>query len=139
MKILLEFYLRYLDFIYLDPEYRITNSTTAGSATINASLTLTGSTLTWQIVNDRGPILFDVTPTRLSSPENWFRVPIIRQYLDGYDELNAVSPAETAMWIRDNLGRIEGLFLDPVAAQSCESLTALEEENTLKYWGPSRG
>ena len=136
MKTLLEFYLRYLDFIYLDPEYRITNSKTTGSETINAALTLTGSILTWQITNDRGQIAFTVAPTRMSSPENWFRASIIRQYLDGHDETNPVSSAETAAWIRDNIGRIENLFAGSAVVQSCEELTALEEANALKYWGP---
>lgn len=139
MKTLLEFYLQYLDFIYLDPKYRITNSKTTGSATINAALTLAGPTLTWQIANDRGQILFDVAPTRMSTPENWFRVSIVRQYLDGYDEVNAISPAETSVWIRHNVERIEDLFADSSVAHSCEKLTRLEEENALKYWGPDMG
>ncbi|MGV0747005.1 hypothetical protein [Mycolicibacter heraklionensis] len=138
MKILLEFYLRYLDFIYLNPDYRITNSRTSGSDTINASLTVTGPILSWQIANDRGQILFDVAPTKSISPDNWFRVPIVRQYLDGYDETNVVSPAESVAWIRDNAQRIEDLFVDSSAAQSCKALTALEEANALKYWGPPR-
>lgn len=138
MKILLEFYLRYLDFIYLNPNYRITNSRTSGSDTINASLTVTGPILSWQIANDRGQILFDVAPTKSISPDNWFRVPIVRQYLDGYDETNVVSLAESVAWIRDNAQRIEDLFVDSSAAQSCKALTALEEANALKYWGPPR-
>lgn len=138
MKTLLEFYLRYLDFIYLNPDYRITNSRTSGSETINASLTVTGPILSWQIANDRGQILFDVAPTKSISPDNWFRVPIVRQYLDGYDETNVVSLAESVAWIRDNAQRIEDLFVDSSAAQSCKALTALEEANALKYWGPPR-
>lgn len=139
MKTLLEFYLQYLDFIYLDPEYRITNSKTTGSATINASLTLTGPTLTWQIANDRGQIQFAVSPTGMSSPENWFRAPIVRQYLDGHDEEKVISPAETVAWIRDNVGRIKDLFADSSVVHSCEKLAALEEGNALKYWGPDMG
>jgi hypothetical protein len=138
MKTLLAFYLRYLDFIYLNPDYRITNSRTSGSDTINASLTLTGTILSWQIANDRGQILFDVAPTKFRSPDNWFRVPIVREHLDGYDETNVVSPAEAASWIRDNVRRIEDLFVDSSAAQSCKALAALEEANALKYWGPPR-
>jgi len=139
MKALLEFYLRYLDFIYLNPAYRITNSTTSGSAHINASLTLTGPVLSWHIANDRGQILLDVAPSKsASSPENWFRVPIVRQYLDDYDETNVVSPAETVAWIRDNERRIEDLFVDSSIAHSCTALTALEDANALKYWGPPR-
>jgi len=42
MRTLLQFFLEYFDFLYLDPRYRITDSTTAGE-TINASLTITGS------------------------------------------------------------------------------------------------
>ncbi len=122
----------------MNPNYRITNSRTSGSDTINASLTVTGPILSWQIANDRGQILFDVAPTKSISPDNWFRVPIVRQYLDGYDETNVVSLAESVAWIRDNAQRIEDLFVDSSAAQSCKALTALEEANALKYWGPPR-
>lgn len=138
IKTLLESYVRYLEFIYLNPDYRITNCRTSGSDTINASLTLTGTILSWQIANDRGQILFDVAPTKLRPPDNWFRVPIVREYLDGYDETNVVSPAEAASWGRDNVRRIEDLFTDPSAAQSCKALAAPEGANTLKYWGPPR-
>lgn len=139
MKTLLEFYLRYLDFIYLNPDYRITNSRTSGSDSVNASLTVTGPILSWHIANDRGQILLDVAPTKsANSPENWFRVPIVRQYLDDYDETNVVSLAESVAWIRDNERRIEDLFVDSSAAQSCKALTALEDANALKYWGPPR-
>lgn len=138
MKTLLEFYLGYLDFIYLSPDYRITNSATSGSGTVNASLTVTGPILNWQITNDRGQILFDVAPTKSASPSNWFRISIVRQYLDGYDETNLVTAPESAAWIRDNVRRIEELFADASAAQSCEALTALEDANALKYWGPAK-
>lgn len=136
MKTLLEFFQRYLDFIYLEPDYRITDSKTSGSETVNAGLTITGPTLTWQITNDRGQMLFTIAPTRMSAPENWFRIAIVRQFLDGYDETIPVSPAETVTWIRENMARIESLFADSAAAQSCERLSALEEVNALKYWGP---
>jgi hypothetical protein len=138
MKTLLEFYLEYFEFLYLDSRYRITNSSTSGFATTNASLTLTGPIINWQITNDRGQILFDVAPTKFSAPENWFRISIIRQHLDGYDERNAVSAPEATAWIGHNLGRIEDLFSDSSAAESCEALTALENANATKYWGPPK-
>ena len=64
MTTLLEFYLQYLD--YLNPRYRITNSSTSGVATNDASLTLTGPETSWQIANDRGQILFSFAPTELA-------------------------------------------------------------------------
>ena len=137
MKALLEFLLRYLDFFYLDPRYRITNSTTSGVANINASLRLTGPVISWEISNDRGQIGFGAAPTKFSeSPDNWFRISLIRQYLDGFDELNAVSSAETVSWIRDNIDRIEQLFTDSSATHSCEELIALAKSLAIKYWGP---
>ncbi|WP_081968258.1 hypothetical protein [Mycobacterium kyorinense] len=138
MKTLLEFYLKYFDFLYLDPHYRITNSRTGGVATINASLTLTGPLLSWQLANDRGQMQFYVAPTKLNAPENWFRLPVIRQHLDGYDETNRVPAEETVAWIRDNLGRIEDLFSDSSAVQSCKAVTELENANAIKYFGPPK-
>jgi hypothetical protein len=51
VKALLEFYVRYVDFLYLDSRYRFTDSKADG---VNASLRVTGPSLTWLIANDRG-------------------------------------------------------------------------------------
>jgi hypothetical protein len=134
---LLEFFLKYLDFLYLDPHFRITDSSTSGVANNGASLTLTSPLTTWQISNDRGQVLIGIAPTKLAAqPQNWFRLSIIRQYLDDYDETNMVSPTEAVAWGRDNRDRIDDLFSDNLAAESCEALIALEDANAVKYWGP---
>jgi hypothetical protein len=139
MKTLLEFFMRYFDFLYLDPRYRITDSTTSGAASIDAGLTLTGPVISWSLHNNRGKIGFGVAPTQFAaSPENWFRIPVVRQYLDDYDETNFPSPEATVAWIRDNLGRIEELFSDTSAAGSCKALIALEESLATKYFGPPK-
>lgn len=136
VKTLLQFYLQYLSFLYLDPRYHITDSTTSGNPTINASLTMTGPLLIWHISNDRGQIGFTFAPTKLAAqPDNWFRASLIRQYLDGYDETNTVSPEAMVGWIRDNADRIEGLFDDARAAQSCEALLNLAKSLANKYFG----
>ncbi|MCV7409664.1 hypothetical protein [Mycobacterium florentinum] len=126
MNTLLKFFLKYLDFLYLDPRFRITDSSTSGVETNNASLTLTSPVTTWQISRDRGQIHFYVAPTKLADrSRNWFRLPIIRQYLDDYDETHMVPPAEAVSWVRDNRGRIDELFSDTSVANSCEALAAL--------------
>lgn len=136
MRTLLESYLKYLDFLYFDPSYQITNSATSGVATTNASLTLTDSLTSGQIDNDRGQILFSVAPTQLAAePRNWFRLSIVRQFLDNYDETNAMSPVDAAAWLRDNRARIDELICDASAATSCEALIALENANAVKCWG----
>jgi hypothetical protein len=137
MKTLLELYLRYFDFLYLDPNYHITDSTSSGNPTINASLTLTGPVISWDLTNDRGQALLSIAPTRLAkSPDNWFRVPLIRQYLDNYDETNAVSSEETIAWVRGNLGRLEDIFTDAKAERSCAELLDLAKALATKYYGP---
>ena len=139
MKTLLEFFTAYFDFLYLDPRYRITNSRTSGVATIDAGLTLTGPVLSWSLHNNRGRLGFGVAPTQLAAtPDNWFRISIIRQYLDGYDETNVVAPAATVAWTRDNLGRIEELFSEASTDRSCRALIALEESLANKYFGPPK-
>lgn len=140
MKTLLEFFLHYFDFLYLDPRYRVTDSTTSGNPTINASLTLTGPVISWELSNDRGQFGFTIAPTSLTtSPDNWFRVTLIRQYLDDYDETNAVSADQTVAWIRSNLSRIEQLFAGAQAERSCEELLKLAKALAIKYWGPPLG
>ncbi|OMC42389.1 hypothetical protein [Mycobacterium sp. IS-1264] len=139
MTTLLEFFLKYMDFIYLDPRYRITDSSTTGVATNNASLTVTSPVTSWQISNDRGQILFFLAPTKLAADaRNWFRLSIIRQYLDDYDEMNHVPPTEAVEWARQNLARIDELFSDASASEACAALAALENANAEKYWGPSK-
>ncbi len=137
MKTLLEFYLYYCQFLYLDPQYRLTDSRTSGAATIDAGLTLTGPILTWSLGNNRGLIGLSVAPTQFAaSPENWFRIPVVRQYLDHYDETNLASPPETVAWAHENIGRIKELFSDRSAMDSCKELISLEETLATKYFGP---
>ncbi|ALM18168.1 hypothetical protein DDJ48_21485 [Mycobacteroides abscessus] len=138
MKTLLEFYLRHLEFLYLDPRYRITNSRTTGVATNNAWLTLTGPVLSWSITNDRGQILFDVAPTaRADSGDSCFRISLVRQFMDGVDETTPVSVDATVFWIRENRERIEELFSDANVNRSCEELINLARALADKYWGPA--
>lgn len=75
MKTLAEFLIANFVFLYLDPRYRITDSSTSGVATIDAGLTLTGPTLSWSVANNRGQIEFAVAPNGLAElSDNWFRV-----------------------------------------------------------------
>jgi len=136
MKTLLEFFLLHFAFLYLDPNYRITDSTTSGNPSINASLSLVGPVISWDLSNDRGQIRFVIAPTQLATaPDNWFRVSLIRQYLDGYDEMNSPSPEETVAWIRENLARLEHLFGNAQAHRSCQELLNLAKSLAVRYFG----
>jgi hypothetical protein len=138
MKTLLKFVIEYFDFLYLDARYRITDSSTSGVATIDAGLNLTGPVISWSVHNDRGILGFGVAPTGLaSSPDNWFRISVIRQHLDDFDERNRASPVDLVTWTRNNLSRIEEMFSSANAAKSCEALIALEKALADKYFGPS--
>ncbi len=139
MKTLLEFFSAYCSFLYLDPRYRITDSRTSGAPTIDAGLTLTGPVLSWSLVNNRGQVSFGVGPTKLaSSPDNWFRGSIVRQYLDHFDETNPVSAVASAAWLRANLSRIEELFSENSAASTYAEMIELEETVASKYFGPQQ-
>jgi hypothetical protein len=138
MKTLLEFFIEYFDFLYLDARYRVTDSSTSGVATINAGLNLTGPIISWSVHNNRGKLNFGVAPTVLaSSSENWFRISVIRQHLDDYDETNRADPIDMVTWTRNNLSRIEEMFSSANAAKSCDELIALEKALADKYYGPS--
>jgi hypothetical protein len=137
MTALSEFYLKYLDFLDLDPTYRITDFANEGATTSGESWTIAGPVASWHISYDRGQILLGVAPTKLAGlSRNWFRLAIVRQYLDGCDETKTVSLTDTVNWARQNRRRIEELFSDGGATASCEALTALEDANAVKYWGP---
>ena len=138
MRTLLEFYLKYFDFLYLDTRYRFTDSKTEGD-TINASLTLTGPVLTWLLANDRGQMLLSVAPTRLATPRNWFWVSLIKQYLDGNDEIEYLPTAQEVEWVKNNIHHIEQLFSDASELEpTCEALRALRRSNAEKSWGPAQ-
>ncbi|WP_324666716.1 Hypothetical protein MUW33_4084 [Mycobacterium canetti] len=135
MKTLLEYFLKYFDVLYLDPRYHITNSISSGIATNNASLTLTGPILSWQLANDRGQMLLSVAPTRPETSDKWFSVSLVKQYLNGDDEIEYLSAAEEIEWVRENGDRVEQLFFDAVTSETtCELLRTLRRSNASKYW-----
>ncbi|MEB3983660.1 hypothetical protein OQ968_20630 [Mycobacterium sp. 663a-19] len=135
MKTLLEYFLKYFDTLYLDPRYRITDSSTSGVESNNASLTITGPILSWGLSNDKGQFLLSVAPTALATPDNWFTVSLIKQYLNGLDEIEYSSAADEIAWIRENGGRVEELFSDASKIEAvCETLRSLRRSNAERYW-----
>lgn len=136
MTTLLETFVRLLRILYLDPKYRITDSTTTGSPAENASLRLTGATLSWHLINERGQVYLSVAPTKMETLENWFRITSVRQYLDHEVEHSTLLTDELASWITNNIARIEGLFADPIAPDSCKALIDLEEAKANELFGP---
>jgi hypothetical protein len=139
MTKLLQYLLRYLEVLYLDPRYRITDSSSTGSATENASLRLTGDVLSWRLTNDRGQIRLVVAPTKLENSENWFRTTSVRQFLDHKEEQDTMLTDELASWLSVNINRVLDLFVnDSIAASSCAALIALEEAKANKLFGPEQ-
>jgi hypothetical protein len=133
VKTLLEFYLKFFDFLYLDSRYGFTDSKSDG---VNASLTVTGPNLTWLIVNDRGQIQLTIAPA--SSPNNGFWVSLIRQYLDEDEDIQYLSVVEEIAWARANLEHIDQLFSTTQNLESaCTALRALQRSNAEKEWGPA--
>jgi hypothetical protein len=136
MRLLLQFILEYLDVLYLNPRYRFTNSANRGLADIDASITMTGNQLVWQINNDRGQINWAVAPVHRTNPEHLFWLPLIRQYLEGADESSNYSPVEQAAWLAQHLSEVEDLFgSDASSARVCEELVTLRRSNSSKKWG----
>lgn len=133
MKALLEFYLRYFDFLYLDSRYRFTDSKTDGA---NAAITVTGPDLTWSVSVDRGQFQLSIAPTR--SPRTGFWVSLIKQYLEGNEDIAYLSAKDEVEWARGHLGSIEQLFADPAGMESvCNELRILQRANAEKQWGPA--
>jgi len=109
LRTLLEFYLHYFDFLYLDSQYRITDSKTGGDAA-NASLTVTGPVLTWFLTNDRGQMQLSVGPTHSLTPRNWFWPSLIKQYLDRDSTIEYLPVQKEIEWVRRHIQDIERLF-----------------------------
>ena len=132
MKPLLEFYIRYFDFLYLDPRYRFTDSSTDGA---NASLTVAGPDLTWVITIDKGQPQLSISPTRLRG--NGFWISLVRQYTCGHDYIQYLAVSDEIEWARENIDQIEQLFSDPANLEAtCNKLRALLRSNGEKQWGP---
>jgi len=138
MRTLLEFFLKYFDFLYLNPQYRIVDSKTGGER-INASLKVQGTDLTWSLVNDRGQMQLSVSPTRLSASDSWFWISLIRQYVLGRDEIQYLPVMEEIEWARANLEPITRMFSDVSTVEATsEALRALRRANADKTWGTAR-
>lgn len=128
MKALLEFYLKFFEFLYLDSRYGFTGSKTDG---VNASLTVTGPNLTWVIVNDRGQMQLTIAPT--SSPKNGFWISLMKQHLDGTEDIQYLSAVEEIAWARANIHDIEQLFVAPHDLEAtCDALRAVQRSNAEK-------
>lgn len=139
MTRLLELFLSYLAVSYLDPRYRITDSTIIGSTTENASLRSTSDISSWRFINDRGQIYLAVAPTKLATSDNWFRITSVRQYLDDVEEHGTLLTGELASWPSHNINRVEDLFAnDSIIASSCKALIDLEEAKAIKLFGPQQ-
>ncbi|GLP75506.1 hypothetical protein TUM20983_26160 [Mycobacterium antarcticum] len=138
MKTLLAFFYNYFEFLYLDRRYRIVDSASSSSGTSDAWLKLAGPVLSVSINLNRGQIGIGIAPSTLDSPKNWFRVPIVRQFLDGFEETNNVPPADTVAWFRDNVARLETMFGPDTALRSCEQIATIEKEMADKYFGPAQ-
>ncbi|WP_082978401.1 hypothetical protein [Mycobacterium sp. 1081908.1] len=135
MKTLLEYFVRYFELLYLDSRYHITNSSTSGAASINASLTITGPILIWDLTNDRGQFLLSVAPRALATADNWFTVSLIKQYLNGQNNIDYLSAADEIAWFRENSQPVEELFSDGSKSETvCETLRSLRRSNADRYW-----
>lgn len=135
MKTLLEYLLIHLDMLYLDPQYHITNSSSRGLPTVDASLQLTGPILSWNLANNRGQIELTVAPTQLATQENWFWLPLIKQYVDAQPEIHYMSANEEIEWARGNMERVKEAFSNTSTLdETCKELRALRQSNSDKYW-----
>lgn len=135
MKTLLEFIVGYASFLYLNPKYRITDSSNRGLAEIDASIMFSSEVLKWNIVNDRGIIYFVAVPVLQAHPDE-FALSLIRQYLGRGDDAGQIQPVDQANWLSQNLNDVEELFADkPTTARVCDELAVLRRSNSSKRWG----
>jgi hypothetical protein len=136
VRTLLEFIAQYVEFLYLNQNYRITDSSTRGLPDIDASISFSSDRIRWDVINDRGRIYFAAVPMYQEGVDDWFTISLIRQYLEGGDDTGADFPVEQASWLSANLGTVEQLFSDEsTSMRSCEELIALRRSNSSKKWG----
>ncbi len=135
MKRLLEFYLAYFDLLYSDPDYRITDSETTTNPG-NASLTISGSVLTWRVSSDRGQAQIVVAASRFATSGNWFWISLLKQYLDKQQDIDYLPAIAEIEWARSNMDRIVQLFSEPTTVEAtCDELRALRRANAQKQLG----
>ena len=121
--------------LYLNPQYHITNSSSRGLPTVDASLQLTGPVLSWNLANNRSQIEVTVAPTQLATQENWFWLSLLKQYIDDQPEIHYMSTKEEIEWVRQNMERVEQIFSDAsILDETCNKLKGLRQSNSDKYW-----
>lgn len=136
MKALLTFIIRHVGFLYLNPRYRITDSSSRSLADIDASISFTSEQLNLDVINDRGTIYFAAAPRFQEVGRELFPISLIRQYLEGEIRVNPAASEEQANWLSTNLDRVEQLFADePTTTRVCEELVALRRSNSSRKWG----
>ncbi|WP_235216002.1 hypothetical protein [Mycobacterium kyorinense] len=86
------------------------------------------------MTNNRGQFELTVAPTDRATAENWFWVSLVKQYLDGDDEIEYLSAAKEIEWLRKNSSRVEQLFSDKSVDTACETLRTLRQFNSDRYW-----
>ena len=136
MTRLLDFIARYLSFLYLSDAYRFTDSSHRGLADIDASVTLSGDTLRWDVTNDRGQFDLLVVPLRPEGNTRGYWLSLIRQYLEGGADTDQGTILSQLNWLQDNLNRVEALFADDAKTEKvCAELESLKRLNSYKNWG----
>lgn len=76
-----------------------------------------------------------VAPTQLATPENWFWVSLLKQYVDNEPDIHYQSAAEEIAWVRENMGGVEEIFSNTSTLdETCKELRALRPSNSDQYW-----
>ncbi len=136
MKRLLEILVRYFEFLYGDPAYRMVDSGVAPDHPF-AWLTLEGPTMRWRLENERDQVVLWWSATSAPSNGPWFWSTLLQQMLDGGPEIVATLTPSHVEWIRANVGRIAQLVADTDATTATyRALADLMKANADARWGP---
>lgn len=139
MKKLLEYLLRYLDFLYIAPHHRFIDSRSSGHESINAWIVIQGPQMKWMLSNDRGQVRLSVTPAIDIANSHWYGLTKVQQLLEGGPEIApTMLNRSNSQWLRENMNRVEELFSDePRARATCAALEDILTANAEARWGPA--
>lgn len=132
MQRVLEFVIRYLGFVYLDPSSKFVDSRTRGERFVNAWIAIETDKLKWVIHADRDQVRLNVGTRIEAVSKSTYSTSLVRQLLEGGPERDDLLDDLSVEWVRDNVDSISALFADEGAARkSCRALEELQMSNVV--------
>ena len=125
----------WLNFFLIDGRYQVTN-TQDGPSFNDALIDFSSENLSWRLVNDRAQILLSCSPGKDSYIETKsYSLDLLFRLVQGKRLESAILTKEKALWLEENIGKIEELFSKVRLAQTMKELKKLQAIRAKELFG----